>query len=53
MVGGTVRGVLMGSLHRGFVTNFSAAPSSSCRVGNGRDGAMDSRLDGQEMNAIL
>ena len=45
VVGGTARGVLMSSLHGGIVTDSSAEPSSSCRVGNGRDGAEDSRLD--------
>ena len=44
-VGGTARGVLMDSLRGGFVTGSSAAPSISCRVGNGRDGADDSRLE--------
>ena len=41
MADGTVRGVLISSLHGGPVTGFPAAPSSSCRVGNGRDGAED------------
>ena len=41
VVGGAARGVLMISLHGGIVTDSSAAPSSSCRGGNGRDGAED------------
>ena len=45
IVGGTAQGFLMSSLRGGFVTGSSAATSSTCRVGNGRDGAEDSRLE--------
>ena len=55
VVGGTASGGPHGFSSQGVRDYFSAAPSSSCRVGNGRDGVMDSRLDGQEMklNVII
>ena len=50
---GQFRGVLMSSLHGGFVTGFSAALSTSGRVGNGQDESEDSRLDGEEFRFIV
>ena len=47
-VGGTASGGPYGFSSQGVRDYFSAAPSS-CRVGNGRDGDIDSRFDSQEI----